>query len=110
TFGQLNIASNSATANTLTIGAGNTISATSFTFSAATTATNASIVINGGAGSALNIGTTNTNFIVGTDNAGQETASVNMAGLPNFSYTTGATGTGRFTVGFDGKLTSTLTL
>ena len=112
TIGSIAVASNSSTANVLNIGAGNTLNVTgTFSFTAAAaTVTNANLTING-VGSTLNLTNTASNFTIGTDNAaGTENATVNMSGLSNLIYSTGATGTGTFTAGFDGKIAATLTL
>jgi hypothetical protein len=108
TFGSISVLSDSATANTLAVGA-NTLNITGTFAMGAGTVANAGLTITGNGGT-LNFTNTASDFIVGGSSAGTVTCTVDMQNLSNFSYSTGATGTGNFRVAYNSACATTMTM
>ncbi len=112
TFGSLVVRTDSIANNTLTIGSGKTLTASSFTagFAVAATADTNTALSTGAAGTGGTL-TVNGNFTMsptGGNSANAAITAVDLSGLKNFNVT--STGTGRLTVGSALNSKGTLTL
>ncbi len=109
----LTVQTNSSTANTITIGAGHTLSisgATTIGVAPAGTTSETTILTVTGQGALNIISTANSTFTLGVggnNNNGSSVATLDLSGLSNFTF---STGTGQFLVGFGIRSTGTLKL